>query len=101
MNDTPHYYRLKADHSVEPVDFEEFMLLPSQLGTPVGQTVVGEAHISTVFLGMDHNFLGPTPKIFETMILGGRYDEWQWRYATWDEAVAGHEYAVRLVKGEV
>lgn len=50
--------------------------------------------VSTVFLGIDHRFDadGP-PLIFETMIFGGEHDEEQWRYSTWDEAMAGHEAA--------
>jgi hypothetical protein len=37
--------------------------------------------------------------IFETMILGGEYDEQCWRYATEREARIGHANAVALVKG--
>lgn len=62
--------------------------------------------VSTVFLGLDHSFsngVGP-PILFETMI--GKHDRetsantWedhQWRYATWQEAEAGHKAAVKLV----
>jgi hypothetical protein len=47
--------------------------------------------VSTVFLGVDHNWLdGGDPQIFETMVFGGPHDGDQWRYATWDEAEAGH-----------
>ena len=46
--------------------------------------------VSTVFLGLDHAFDGGTPLLFETMIFGGEHDEYQERYATWDEAEAGH-----------
>jgi hypothetical protein len=61
--------------------------------------------VSTVFLGMDHNFYSKGPPIlFETMI-GKRnkmtnrstFEEHQWRYATWDEAEAGHKAALRMV----
>ena len=50
-----------------------------------------DVHISTVFLGLNHNFLneGP-PLLFETMVFGGVADEEMQRYETWDEAVAGH-----------
>jgi hypothetical protein len=47
--------------------------------------------VSTVFLGLDHNFSGRGPPlVFETMILGGPHDGAQRRYATYDEAEAGH-----------
>lgn len=55
--------------------------------------------VSTVFLGLDHNWgpVGP-PLLFETMVFGSDLDGSQWRYATWDEAVAGHERVVDLVR---
>lgn len=57
----------------------------------VGDTHVGEAWISTVFLGMDHSFTrSEHPILFETMIFGGKYDEFQRRYHTWNEAEKGH-----------
>lgn len=60
--------------------------------------------VSTIFLGVDHNhgrFFGlgdARPILFETMIFGGVHNDDQWRYATWDEAVAGHDKAVELAK---
>lgn len=50
-----------------------------------------EIHISTVFLGINHNFTGEGPPIvFESMIFGGVFDRQQRRYATWEEAEQGH-----------
>jgi hypothetical protein len=65
----------------------------------VAATNVGKMWVSTVFLGLDHSWdpEGP-PILFETMIFNGPWNEWQERYATWDEAVAGHEEAVRIAK---
>lgn len=61
----------------------------------VALTTVGDADVSTVFLGLDHSFrLAGPPLLFETMVFGGDLDERQWRYSTWDEAVAGHERVV-------
>ena len=57
------------------------------------------AEVSTVFLGIDHNFGDGPPLLFETMIFGGKYDNWQDRYATREEALAGHEAAIRMVEG--
>lgn len=54
--------------------------------------------VSTVFLGIDHNFLGKGPPIlFETMVFGGEHDEDQQRYSTWDEAEAGHKEVCKKV----
>lgn len=63
----------------------------------VGYDKVGEARVSTVFLGIDHNFddEGP-PILFETMVFGllGE-EEQQWRYASYEDAVEGHRRAVK------
>lgn len=59
---------------------------------------VGEVRVSTVFLGMDHSHFGAVPLLYETMIFGGENDMWQDRYATREEALAGHAEAVKLVK---
>lgn len=62
------------------------------------QEHVGAAFVSTVFLGMDHNFsrVGP-PLLFETMVFHAGHPDWddhQERHATWDEAEAGHRRIV-------
>ena len=63
----------------------------------VGRYQFGEVVVSTVFLGMDHSFNGGTPVLFETMIFGGEYDQFQERYCNWDEAEEGHKVACELV----
>lgn len=61
----------------------------------IDRTQVGDADVSTVFLGIDHNFApsGP-PVLFETMIFGGQHSDACWRYTTWDQAAAGHHRIV-------
>lgn len=56
--------------------------------------------ISTVFLGLDHNYGGGPPLLYETMIFGGPHDGDTWRYATMKEAIAGHEHAKKLALEE-
>jgi hypothetical protein len=64
----------------------------------VEQTVVThDVKVSTVFLGIDHQFGDGPPLLFETMVFGGRLGDEVWRYSTWDEAVAGHHEAVKMV----
>lgn len=67
----------------------------------VEKTMFGDVMVSTVFLGCDHSHGGTTPILFETMIFGRDDDSYQERYATWDEAVKGHEVACELVKAAV
>jgi hypothetical protein len=64
----------------------------------IARTQVGDVDISTVWLGLNHQFGDGPPLIFETMIFGGTHDEWQWRYATKEAALAGHDQAVALVR---
>lgn len=50
------------------------------------------AMVSTVFLGLNHNYFGGKPLLFESMVfMHGDGDQDMERYATWDEAVVGHE----------
>ena len=53
--------------------------------------------ISTVFLGLDHNFGGGKPLLFETMVFNSDEiaEEDMDRYSTWEEAEIGHK---RMVK---
>lgn len=65
----------------------------------VARTEIGGVRVSTVFLGLDHNFRreGP-PILFETLVFGGPLDQEQERYATYEEAEAGHRRMVRRVR---
>jgi hypothetical protein len=55
--------------------------------------------VSTVFIGLDHNFGGgAAPMLFETMIFDGGEDDYQTRCATWDEAEQMHAEAVRIAE---
>lgn len=66
----------------------------------VAVTKSGSITVSTVLLGIDHGIGGKEPIIFETMIFGGDNDgEQQWRYATLQEAKAGHVAACALALG--
>ena len=58
----------------------------------VARDDVGAFMVSTVFLGLDHNFTGGGPPlIFETMVFGpGGEGLEQERWSTWQEAEAGH-----------
>ena len=63
--------------------------------------------VSTVFLGVDHNYWGGPPVLFETMVfleksLGTDYESPLWRYYTWEEAEAGHQKVLaEFAKGRI
>src|SRR3990167_4608613 len=61
----------------------------------IDQDRIGDILISTVFLGLDHNFGEGKPLLFETMIFGGEKDGEQERWHTWDEAEQGHKKIVK------
>jgi hypothetical protein len=55
------------------------------------------SEVSTVFLGLDHNWTGSYPVLFETMVFGGEYHHYTERYRTYVGAEAGHERTVKMV----
>lgn len=67
----------------------------------VAETDVNGVRVSTVFLGIDHDFgdMG-APVLWETMIFGGPHDQYQARYTSHDAAKAGHELAVLIAEGK-
>jgi hypothetical protein len=113
----PRHYKLIGKLAV-PCSMEEWAA-GSQYGTQewtVGKTEVGPLDVSTVFLGLDHSFsIEPdAPAIlFETMVFGGEpkivlgreitpdFKGYQERYATWEEAEAGHAKAVEWAKQQL
>jgi hypothetical protein len=59
----------------------------------------GGVRVSTVFLVLDHSHGSGRPVLYETMVFGGPHDQYQERYATRAEAVAGHRVACELAFG--
>jgi hypothetical protein len=57
----------------------------------VRHDVLDDISISTVFLGIDHSHGGSVPILFETMVFGGEFDQYQERYSTIEEAIEGHQ----------
>jgi hypothetical protein len=90
---------------VEP-DLAEWSRWFATADRTVKQEWVGNVHISTVFLGLDHNFGrngDRTPVLFETMLFTNRarLNLTLWRYRTWEEAEQGHQAIVERVKQDV
>lgn len=70
----------------------------SPLKKSVGLDEFGNIKVSTIFLGLDHNFGRGRPLLYETMIFGGIHDMYQTRYHTWEQAEVGHRIALKLAK---
>lgn len=67
----------------------------------VAEDVVEGHLVSTIFLGINHDFLSSKPILFETMVFDGEetmQEEYHLRYSNWDDAVAGHRAILALVK---
>jgi hypothetical protein len=104
------HYILNPDHSTQPATLEEAFqqwkmwddLGAYVAGHPkvVAKTQIGNVEVSTVFLTLDHGFGSGPPILFETMVFDGSGNGQDCvRYATWDEAVEGHEKIVQRIRG--
>ena len=56
----------------------------------IQKTTVGDAEVSTVFLGLNHQYSDGPPILFETMVFGGYLDQEMDRYPTEIDARTGH-----------
>lgn len=52
--------------------------------------------VSTMFLGIDHQWGEGPPLLYETMIFGGAHDQYQERCSTWEQAEAMHATACAI-----
>jgi hypothetical protein len=92
----PHYWVLK-NHVPVKADLVTYTLFfRDDANRRVDETIGEGWRVSTVFLGLNHNFArGGRPLLFESMVFDDfDNDERQERYATWDEAVEGHRAIV-------
>ena len=92
------FWKLDENHIPVPCGRRDFYLMfdgDKAADRIVKQETINGARVSTILLA-----LAPSDgSFFETMIFDHpTLDCWQRRYNTWDEAVAGHNAAVELVK---
>ncbi len=91
------------DRNSNPIECEDIIVWSKwreKADVHISLNIIGDVKISTVFLGINHRFFGDGPPIlYETMIFGGAHDGYQERYTTREEALIGHEEAIKLVKG--
>lgn len=66
----------------------------------VDKTVIADVEVSTVFIGLDHNFSGHgEPLLFETLVFGENYDTTgMQRCSTWEQAEKQHNDTVERIK---
>jgi len=95
MNNTKYILR---GREIVPATLMEWAAWFETAARHIARDDVADAHVSTVFLGIDHSFGGGPPLLFETMVFGGPLDGEQERYSTLDEAEAGHAAMIEKVK---
>jgi hypothetical protein len=95
-----HKYIMTEDGTVRPEpDLFKWAMWFEKAKRHIGDDKIGDVRVSTVFLGVDHNFdFHGAPVLFETMIFGGIYNQEMERYCTKDEALKGHAEWVEKVK---
>jgi hypothetical protein len=96
------WYKLDKENNpvicVDMADYAEW-LENNKNQKVVKQENIDDILVSTVFLGLDHSFSTPwnNPILWETMIFGGEFDQYQDRYSSYEDALKGHEKAMKLV----
>ncbi len=89
------YYVLDGHEVKEAADVMEWGRFFEKDDRIVAQEDVGPYWVSTVFLGIDHQWGDGPPLLFETMVFkDGKGDQWVERASTWDEAALMHVYGV-------
>jgi hypothetical protein len=87
------------DREGKPITLWEWAaIMESGQDRHVADDMVGDVHVSTVWLGLNHNWGPGPPLIFETMVFGGVRDEDCWRYPSQAAALAGHDQVVTMVR---
>lgn len=98
----PIIYLLDDNSQPVPVDADNFLAYLDQHAEfdrwRVAEDWIDDVRVSTVFLGIDHGLMEPEPILFETMVFGGKLDDYTVRYTTWHEAEVGHKVIVDMVK---
>ena len=97
-------FYLNEDHSIRPCELEECLeqleYMRKHSTKHLKDEEINGMRVSTVWLGIDHNYFGGRPLLFETMVFSDnknyqeRYCD---RYSTWDEAIEGHKKAIQWV----
>lgn len=90
------YYILNPDGTTRRVGVHEWAEWFGEADRFIGYYGRDGWRVSTVFIGIDHNFSGHGPPLlFETIVFDDREDEGQERYSTKDDALIGHARHVR------
>lgn len=85
------WYILDESNKLLAVNVEDYINWSRLNSTIVKQDKIGEVFVSTVFLGLDHSFNSSIPILWETLVFGIENDMYQNRYASYEDALIGHQ----------
>jgi hypothetical protein len=93
------FYLLDGDKKPYNVTLEEsYKLYDNPEMKITKQEYIGNILVSTVFLGTDHSFgESEIPVLWETMVFGGHYNEYQRRYTSHEDALKGHNEIINMI----
>ncbi len=97
---TEHKYILVGKKIVPEKDFLKWAKWFESANRVIERNHIGRYLVSTVFLGIDHNFWGKgKPVLFETMVFGGKGNgDMEGRYTNFASAIKGHNIVVKKLK---
>lgn len=100
----PGNYILENGQAVPCTDVHKWAAWYETAERHVGDDEIDGYRVSTVFLGLDHNWGGGAPLLYETMIFCDDANDvyslhnWCERYSTWDQAAAWHKKVLDAVR---
>ena len=93
-----YFYVMDAEHNIRCVDtMDEWAQYYEADYRQIDMSGNENIFVSTIFLGLNHNWgedRETNPILFETMVFGGHLDGDQYRWYTYNEAMAGHKEVV-------
>lgn len=99
------FYIQDSEGNVKEATTEEYLEARKDFSRfVVKQELAGGYRVSTVFLGINHQFDDPNdpPVLWETMVFGvGRHSGLTCRYSSMEEAKEGHAHIVKLLSEEL
>jgi hypothetical protein len=98
----PFTYKLDAEHRVVPAKNDDawFDWCSDIANRRVALTEISaDLEVVTSFLGLDLSFgQQDPPVVFETLVCGGKYDGFNLRASSWDEAQLAHQAVLNVLQ---
>lgn len=93
------YYKLDGHEVVPLKNVHEWAKYFEHANRHVDKTNIGDVHVSTLFLGLNHEWDETKPPLlFESMVFGGSLDGEQTHCSTWQQAVDMHATMCHMVR---